>query len=79
MSLASRNEQLEAILAAKFDLECCSDNEKAECIDYLNRLLMELLAAHPKVSRDDLIEAISFKYNEYRAARIRAQRRTETL
>jgi len=79
MSSESRNEQLEGILSAKFDLEHCDDEEKSECSKNLDRLISETLAIHPNVSRLDLIEAIRFKYREYKALRLKAQRRKETL
>ena len=79
MSSASRNDLLEAILAAKFDLEHCEDEDKAACSRVFESRLSEVLRLHPTISRGDLIEAIAFKYREYKAARIKAQRRRETL
>lgn len=79
MSSASRNERLEALLAAKFELECCDDEEKAECLHQFEKLVADTLNAHPAVSKGDLIEAIAFKYHEYKAARAKAQRKKETL
>jgi len=79
MSSESRSEPLEALLAAKYELECCEDGEKAECSKRLENCIAEILQNHPRVSRAELIEAIGFKYREYKAARLRAQRRCETL
>lgn len=79
MCSASRNEQLERILTAKYDLECCDYEDKAECSAMFEKLISEALEAHPTVSRGDLIEAINFKYHEFKAARISAQRKRETL
>lgn len=79
MSSESRNELLEKLLAAKYDLECCDDGEKGDVARHFESCIAEVLQSHPTISRSDLIEAIGFKYREYKAARLRAQRRRETL
>lgn len=79
MSSASRSEPLEALLAAKYELECCEEAEKPECTAQQEACIAAVLRDHPKISRGDLIEAIGPRYREYRVARLRAQRRRETL
>lgn len=79
MSSESRSELLEAVLAAKYELLHCDDEEKAECGKRLEAALTAILELHPKLSRWELLEAVNFKFNEYRAARLRAQRRRETI
>ena len=75
MSSAQKNENLRAILAARYDLECCDDAEKAHYLKELNRLLDEVLEAKPSISRYSLLEALLPEYEDYRAGRRRAQRR----
>jgi len=79
MSSGSRNELLESLLAAKYDLDCCEDKEKAEMMAKLERVIQQVLVEHPTISRNDLLEGISDRYREYRAARIRAQRRRDSV
>ena len=79
MSSESRSEALETILAAKYELECCEDGEKGDCSAHLESCIAKVLEGNPGISRSDLIDAIGFKYREYKAARLRAQRRRETL
>lgn len=79
MSSESRNELLESLLGAKYDLECCDDGEKGDAARHFESCVAEVLKSHPKISRLELIEAIGFKYREYKIARLRAQRRRETL
>ncbi len=79
MSLGTRNEKLERLLAAKYELECCcDDDEKAVYLSNFELLLDETLAGK-NISRSALIEALKFAYVEYRRERSRAQRRRETL
>lgn len=70
---------MEALLAAKYDLEFCEDGEKHEYMRRFEVCASSILNKHPHISRSQLIEAIGAKYREYKAARIRAQRRRETL
>jgi hypothetical protein len=79
MPSASRNEKLEALLAAKYELEGCDEGEKAECLRRFDSLLTPILAEHPNVSRYEILEAIGAAYRSYKAARLRSQSRRETL
>jgi hypothetical protein len=79
MSSESRNETLEALLEAKYELEHCDDADKAEWAQKFDRVLADLLQKHPKLSRGDIVEAICFKYREYKASRVRFQRRRESI
>ena len=78
MSLESRNEQLEGLLAAKYELECCDDDEKASYLANYERLLDKALE-NSNVSRFGLTEAIRTAYIDYKKARVRSQRRRDTL
>lgn len=65
MSSASRNEQLEALLAAQYALKTCDDSEKEIFYKRWNTLLDNCLSDHPGISRMDLVEAINSRYVEY--------------
>ncbi|HYR59567.1 MAG TPA: hypothetical protein VEO95_13090 [Chthoniobacteraceae bacterium] len=79
MSSGSRNEALEALLESKYELECCEEGDKNECARRFENCVGAILADHPKVSRAELIEAIGPRYREFKAARLQAQHRRETL
>lgn len=79
MSSRSRNETLERILAAKYDLESCEDSKKASYAQELESLINGVLEKHPGLSRNDLLEAIALAYREYKAAQLNAQRRRMSL
>ena len=79
MSSGSRNESLEALLVAKYELECCEEGEKEDRLKTFDGLLAPILPNHSDVSRSDIVEAIGVAYRTYKAARIRAQRRRETI
>lgn len=78
MSSESRNEKLERLLAAKYELECCDEEEKALYLRNFERLLDESLKGS-NVSRFALTEAIRVAYIEYKRARAKSQRRRDTL
>jgi hypothetical protein len=78
MSSGTRNEKLERVLAAKYELECCDDEEKATYLLNYERLLDEVLQGS-NVSRFGLTEAIREAYIEYKKARAKSQRRRDTL
>jgi len=79
MSSGSRNEELESLLEAKYELEFCEDGEKEACFKAFEQRISGILEMHPGISRSELIEAIGSRYREFKSARIRAQRRRETL
>lgn len=78
MSSESRNQKLERLLAAKYELECCDDDEKAMYLANYERLLDEVLQ-NSNVSRFGLTEAIRPAYIEYRRSRVKSQRRRDTI
>jgi hypothetical protein len=78
MSSGTRNEKLERVLAAKYELECCDDEEKASYLLNYERLLDEVLQGS-NVSRFGLTEAIRQAYIDYKKARAKSQRRRDTL
>jgi hypothetical protein len=78
MSSESRNEKLEQLLAAKYELECCDEEEKALYLANFERLLDETLKGS-NVSRFGLVEAIRAAYVDYKRARARSQRRRDTI
>jgi hypothetical protein len=78
MSSGTRNEKLERVLAAKYELECCDDDEKASYLSNYERLLDEVLQGS-NVSRFGLTEAIQQAYIDYKRARAKSQRRRDTL
>jgi len=79
MSLGSRVEDLEDLLASKYELSVCEDSEKGRCASKMESCIARILANYPTVSRYDLIEAISDRFSEYKRARLRAQRRKEGI
>ena len=79
MSSGSRNDALEALLESKYEPEFCEDGEKAECAKRFNKCVIAVSKEHPLVSRNELIEAIGERHREFKMARLRAQRRRETL
>ena len=79
MPSGSRNEALECLLQAKYELECCEDGDKEHCMKAFDNCVSEILKTCPNVSRGELLEAISDRYREFKSARLRAQRRRETL
>jgi hypothetical protein len=78
MSSGSRNEKLETLLAAKYELECCDDDEKAAYLANYERLLDAALEGS-NVSRFGLTEAIRAAYIDYKKARAKSQRRRDTI
>lgn len=78
MSSATRNEKLERLLAARYELEYCDDEEKASYLANYERLLDDALR-DSNVSRFGLTEAIRTAYIDYKKARARSQRRRDTL
>ena len=78
MSSPSRNEQLEKLLAAQYELESCDPQFKKECLTYFESLIDEVIAEH-NCSRTELIVALKSKMIEYRRAKLMAERRRQTL
>jgi len=78
MSSESRNEELEKLLAAKYELEFCDDDEKATYLANYERLLDKALE-NSNVSRFGLTEAIRTAYIEYKRARAKSQRRRDSI
>jgi len=63
-----RNEQIEAILAAWYELENCAPPEKAKWRDERNNLLDRAIAG-TRSCRQELLEALRPRFDDFKIAR----------
>jgi len=66
-----RDEHIEAILAAWYELQECAPADRAGWLARRNSLLDQAIAASPSrsLSRRELIEALAPRFNAYKLAR----------
>lgn len=65
-----REERIEAILAAWYELQNCAESEKAKWRDQRDKLLDEAIAAAGGRScLQELLEALAPRFDQYRLAR----------
>jgi hypothetical protein len=64
-----RNEKVEKILAAWFDLTTAADTHKASALTVLNRLL-DKARTDSNLSRSDLLQALRPRFDEFYKRRI---------
>jgi hypothetical protein len=70
----SRNPLIEAIHAARYDLECCARQERDACLRKLNALLRQALdRAGSKETPDLLLDALFDDYREFKRGRKREE------
>ena len=67
-----REERIEAILAAWYDLITCAPSEKASRRNGLNALLDEAIAG-TRSCRQELLEALGPRFQDYKIARRKEQ------
>jgi len=68
----SRNPLIEAIHAARYDLEGCARHERDGCLRKLNELLRQALdRAGSKETRDLLLDALFDDYREFKRGKKR--------
>ena len=63
-----REERIEAILAAWYELQNCAPSEKAKWRGQRDKLLDEAIAG-TRSCRQELLEALAPRFNQYRLAR----------
>ena len=63
-----RDEQIEAILAAWYELENCAPPEKARWRDERNKLLDQAIAG-TRSCRQELLEALRPRFDDFKIAR----------
>ena len=62
--------ELEELLAALYERDTASHEQRPECVRRLEELLAVALARHPgKPSRDELLAALLPRYRDYRRIR----------
>jgi hypothetical protein len=70
----SRNPLIEAIHAARYDLESCARHERDGCLRKLNDMLRQALdRAGSKETPDHLLDALFDDYREFKRARKREE------
>ena len=70
----SRNPLVEAIHAARYDLDGCERHERESCLRKLNELLRQALdRAGSKETPDQLLDALFDDYREFKRARKREE------
>jgi hypothetical protein len=79
MSSELPNELLSRVLAAYDATKCPEPEERAEAMAHFNRVVEALLEEHPTVSRSSLLQALRFRYPQYRAAQLISQSRRRTV
>ena len=67
--------ELERLLLALFEKRTCPPDEKAHRQATFERLLLDALARRPDISRDQLLDALHDRYEEFR----RAQRKPPSM
>lgn len=66
----ARNPLIEAIHAARYDLEGCARHERDGCLRKLNELLRQALdRAGSKVTPEQLVDALFDDYREFKRGR----------
>jgi hypothetical protein len=66
----ARNPLIEAIHGARYNLETCTRNERAECEAKLNQLLRDAIAAsNSSVRPEQLLDALFDDYREFKRAK----------
>jgi hypothetical protein len=63
-----REERIEAILAAWYELQNCAPSEKAKWRDQRDKLIEEAIAG-TRSCRQELLEALAPRFNQYKLAR----------
>jgi hypothetical protein len=63
-----REERIEAILAAWYELQNCAPSEKAKWRNERDKLIEESIAG-TRSCRQELLEALAPRFNQYRLAR----------
>jgi hypothetical protein len=63
-----REERIEAILAAWYELQNCAPSEKAKWRNERDKLIEEAIAG-TRSCRQELLEALAPRFNQYRLAR----------
>jgi hypothetical protein len=63
-----RDERIEAILAAWYEMEECAPSEKAKWRDQRNKLVEQAIAG-TRSCRQELLEALGPRFVDYRVAR----------
>ena len=63
-----REERIEAILAAWYELQNCAPSEKAKWRDQRDKLLDEAIAG-TRSCRQELLEALAPRFNQYKLNR----------
>jgi hypothetical protein len=56
---------LNRVLEARWLLECAADEEKAEAMSRLNRVLDEAISGRPDLSREDIMQALRDPWRDY--------------
>ncbi len=70
----SRNPLIEAIHAARYDLEGCAGHERNDCLRKLNELLRQALdRAGSAETPDHLLDALFDDYREFKRGRKREE------
>lgn len=67
--------ELEALLCADFERHNCDPHDRAKFQAVFERLLQDALAKSPRLSREELLEALRDRVIEFR----RAQRKISSL
>jgi hypothetical protein len=66
--------ELERLLIAYHEKRTCPDADKVKRAVAFERLLVEALSRKPGVCRDELLNAISDRYAEFRRQRLKTER-----
>ena len=61
--------ELEELLEAYYEKRTCPPTEKPQRADNFERLLNDVLSRRPGTSRAAILEALQFRYLEFRRAR----------
>ena len=68
MCLVPREERIEAILAALYELVTCAPSERARCREQRNALLDQAIAG-TRSCRQELLEALGPRFQEFKLVR----------
>jgi hypothetical protein len=74
----ARNELLEAILRAQFELEYAEPTSLPACRDRLNALLDQALEGK-HLTRRELLSVLRDRYKEYKRAQLQAEARRRSV
>jgi hypothetical protein len=69
---------LEAILRAQYELEYAEPEDLPRCLERLNALLDEAIAAK-SLTRRELLSVLRDRYHEYKRAQLLAEARRRTV